>query len=128
MLTLNNFLVVAIGGLVGSVLRWLTSVALNPLWPAVPLGTLAVNIVGGYIIGMALAWFIHQPGAPVELRLLITSGFCGGFTTFSAFSAEVVGFMVEGRTAWALATIGANLVGALVATYLGMKTTHVLMR
>jgi CrcB protein len=110
------------------VLRWLTSVALNPLWPAVPLGTLTVNIVGGYIIGMALAWFILQPGTPVATRLLITSGFCGGFTTFSAFSAEVVGLALEGRTAWALATIGANLVGALGATYLGMKTTQLLVR
>ncbi len=53
---------------------------------------------------------------------MITTGFCGGFTTFSAFSAEVVGLAIQGRTAWAVATIGANLVGALVATYLGMKT------
>ncbi len=64
MLTLNNFLVVAIGGLVGSVLRWLMSVWLNPLWPVVPLGTLGVNVIGGFIIGMALAWFIHQPIDP----------------------------------------------------------------
>ena len=124
MLTLNNFLVVAIGGLVGSVLRWLMSVAMNPLWPVVPLGTLGVNVIGGFIIGMALAWFIHQPSTSIEVRLLVTSGFCGGFTTFSAFSAEVVGLLVQGRTAWALATIGANLVGALLATYLGMKTVQ----
>ncbi|MDB5804402.1 MAG: camphor resistance protein CrcB [Betaproteobacteria bacterium] len=124
MLTFNNFLVVALGGLVGSVLRWWVSVALNPLVAAVPLGTLTVNIVGGFIIGMALAYFIAQPATPVALRLLVTSGFCGGFTTFSAFSAEVVGFMVEGRLAFALATIGANLAGALLATFLGMKTVQ----
>jgi CrcB protein len=124
MLTFNNFLVVAAGGLVGSVLRWWVSVVLNPLLAAVPLGTLTVNIVGGFIIGMALAYFIVRPDTPVAMRLLVTSGFCGGFTTFSAFSAEVVGFMVQGRLAFALATIAANLAGALLATYCGMKVVQ----
>lgn len=122
MLTFNNLLAVAVGGVIGSVLRWLVSVWLNPVLPAVPLGTLTVNIVGGFIIGMALAYFIARPDTPVAVRLLITSGFCGGFTTFSAFSAEVIGFMVEGRSAYAFATIAANLIGALGATFAGMKT------
>ena len=124
MLTLNNFLAVAIGGLIGSLLRWLVSVWLNPLWPPVPLGTMAVNVVGSFIIGMALAWFIHEPQTSVSLRLLITSGFCGGFTTLSAFSAEVVGLLLEGRVAWAFATMCVNVIGAFAATYLGMKTVQ----
>jgi CrcB protein len=126
MLTFNNFLVVAIGGLVGSVLRWLTSVALNPVFPSVPLGTLTVNLVGCFIIGMALAYFIAHPTVATETRLLITSGFCGGFTTFSAFSAEVVGLAIAGRLHWAAATVAANLIGSLLATYIGMRAVPLL--
>jgi CrcB protein len=124
MLTLNNFLAVAIGGLIGSLLRWLVSVWLNPLWPPVPLGTMAVNVAGSFIIGMALAWFIHEPQTSVSMRLLITSGFCGGFTTLSAFSAEVVGLLLEGRVVWAFTTMCVNVIGAFAATYLGMKTVQ----
>lgn len=127
MLTFNNFLVVAIGGLIGSVLRWVVSVLLNPAIQAVPLGTLAVNVIGGFIIGAVLAWFIANPGAPVIVRLFLTTGICGGFTTFSAFTAEVVGAFVEGRSAHALATIGANLFGALLSTWAGMKAVQAMV-
>lgn len=124
MLTFNNFLAVAIGGLIGSVARWVVSVLLNPTLQAVPLGTLAVNIIGGFIIGATLAWFIANPTASPVIRLFITTGICGGFTTFSAFSAEVVGAFLEGRSAHALATIAANLCGALLATWAGMKAVQ----
>ncbi|HEY4371947.1 MAG TPA: fluoride efflux transporter CrcB [Burkholderiales bacterium] len=127
MLTFNNFLAVAVGGLIGSVARWVVSVLLNPTIQAVPLGTLAVNIVGGFIIGATLAWFIANPTAPPIVRLFITTGICGGFTTFSAFSAEVVGAFLEGRSAHAFATIAANLCGALLATWAGMKAVQVMV-
>jgi CrcB protein len=128
MLSMINLLAVAGGGLAGSVLRWLVSIALNPLFPALPLGTLAVNVTGGFGIGIALAWFIHHPSVAPETRLLITSGFFGGYTTFSAFSAEVVGLAVAGRAHWALATVAANVLGALLATWLGMKALEWVVR
>lgn len=122
MISLGNFLAVAFGGMVGSIARWLTSVWLNPVVSGLPLGTLAVNMVGGYVIGFALAVFAANPATPTEARLLVTSGFCGGFTTFSAFSSEVVTLFVANRLEWALATMASNVIGALVMTYLGMKT------
>lgn len=122
MITVANLLAVAIGGMVGSIMRWLMSVWLNPVLSGLPLGTLAVNVIGGYGIGFALAAFLANPATPMEMRLLVTSGFFGGFTTFSAFSSEVVLLASAGRTEWALATIACNVIGALVMTFLGMKT------
>jgi len=121
MVSLGNILAVAIGGMVGSVLRWLMAVWLNPIWSGLPLGTLAVNVIGGFGIGFALAAFLANPSTPIELRLLVTAGFFGGFTTFSAFSSEVVMLMSTGRMEWAVMTVAANVLGALVMTYLGMK-------
>jgi CrcB protein len=127
MLTFGNLLAVAFGGMIGSVLRWLTAVWLNHLLPGLALGTLAVNMIGGFCIGLALAAFYNNPAWPVELRLLATAGFCGGFTTFSAFSSEVVMLMTEGRMEWAAATVLANVIGALLTTYAGMKAFQALM-
>ena len=126
MLTAANFLAVALGGMVGSLLRWLMSVWLNPVLTGLALGTLAVNMIGGFAIGFALAAFMQHPHIPSEWRLLATAGFCGGFTTFSAFSSEVVLLLIEGRVAWATLTIGANVIGAVATTYLGVKAFQML--
>src|SRR5205807_3992604 len=86
--TFPGFLAVGGGAAVGAWLRWWLGMLLNPLFPTLPLGTLAANLVGGYLMGIALAVLSHFEALPPEARLLITTGFLGGLTTFSTFSAE----------------------------------------
>lgn len=109
-------LAVFIGGGTGSVARWLLSMRFNPLHQIIPLGTLAANLIGAFIIGMGLAWFNRMTHIDPVWKLLITTGFCGGLTTFSTFSAEVVFLLQEGRVSWALLNIALNLLGSLMMT------------
>ena len=109
-------LAVFIGGGTGSVARWLLSMRFNPLHQIIPLGTLAANLVGAFIIGMGLAWFNRMTHIDPVWKLLITTGFCGGLTTFSTFSAEAVFLLQEGRVSWALLNIALNLLGSLMMT------------
>lgn len=117
---------ISAGASLGAVLRWLLAARLNPLWPALPLGTLAANLVGGYCIGLALGWLGQHPDLPPQLRLFIVTGLLGGLTTFSTFSAEVVVALQSGRTAWALAIGVTHLCGSLVLTALGLATARAL--
>ncbi|PVZ85953.1 fluoride efflux transporter CrcB [Serratia sp. S1B] len=114
----NSLLAVFIGGGLGSVLRWAISLRLNPLHPHIPVGTLAVNLVGGFIIGLALALLSRMTQLDPTWKMLITTGFCGGLTTFSTFSLEVVYLLQDGRIAWAIANIFLNLAGSLSMTLL----------
>ncbi|WP_279023935.1 MULTISPECIES: fluoride efflux transporter CrcB [Gibbsiella] len=114
----NAFLAVFIGGGLGSALRWAMNLKLNPLHAHIPLGTLAVNLVGCFIIGLAMALFMRMNTVDPTLKLLITTGFCGGLTTFSAFSFEVIYLLQDGRFAWALANVALNLLGSLAMTLL----------
>lgn len=116
---LPSLLAVIIGGSVGCVARWVLAMKLNPIFQYLPLGTLLVNLVGGLIIGMAMAFFIKMPDLDPVWKLLITTGFCGGLTTFSTFSAEVVSMLQEGRLLWAGATVTAHVFGSLVMTFAG---------
>ncbi|QSW36532.1 fluoride efflux transporter CrcB [Leclercia pneumoniae] len=109
-------LAVFIGGGTGSVARCLLSMRFNPLHQIIPLGTLAANLIGAFIIGMGLAWFNRMTHIDPVWKLLITTGFCGGLTTFSTFSAEVVFLLQEGRVSWALLNIALNLLGSLMMT------------
>lgn len=113
---------ISAGASLGAVLRWLLAVRLNPLWPALPLGTLAANLVGGYGIGLALGWLGQHPELSPQLRLFIVTGLLGGLTTFSTFSAEVVTALQSGRTAWALAIGTTHLAGSLALTALGLAS------
>ena len=115
---LNSLLVVVIGGGVGSVLRWAVSMKMNPLNAPIPLGTLVVNLVGGFIIGLAMATFNRVTHLDANWKLLITTGFCGGLTTFSTFSLDVVYFLQDGRFTWALINMLLNLAGSLAMTLL----------
>lgn len=115
---LSSLLAVFIGGGLGSVLRWAVSLKLNPLSPHIPLGTLTVNLVGGFIIGLALALFTRMTHIDPMWKLLITTGFCGGLTTFSTFSLEVVYLLQDGRFVWAITNMLLNLAGSLIMTLL----------
>jgi CrcB protein len=118
----RSMVAVALGGVVGCLVRWLLSLALNRYFPLIPPGTLAANLIGGYIIGAAFAIFTLNPAMPVEWRLFVMTGFCGGLTTFSTFSVEVVLLMQSGRLPWAMATIAAHVVGSLLMTFAGIAT------
>jgi len=109
---------VFIGGGTGSVVRWFLSLKLNPVHGAIPIGTLTANLVGAFIIGMGLALFSRLTHLDPFWKLLITTGFCGGLTTFSTFSAEVVFLLQDGRLAWAALNVLLNLVGSFMMTAL----------
>ena len=112
----------AIGGTIGCLLRWFLAIFLNRYLAAIPPGTLAANLIGCYVIGMAIAFFAVYPQVAPEWRLFITTGFCGGLTTFSTFSAEIVILLQSGRTAWALGAVAAHLLGSLLMTFAGIAS------
>ncbi|HHA0037289.1 TPA: fluoride efflux transporter CrcB [Yersinia enterocolitica] len=114
----NTLLAVFIGGGVGSAVRWLVSLKLNSFSPNIPVGTLIVNLVGAFIIGLTLALFTRITHIDPVWKLLITTGFCGGLTTFSTFSVEVVYLLQDGKLAWAAGTVALNLAGSLAMTML----------
>ena len=118
----RSLVAVAVGGLLGCLLRWVLAMLLNRYVPTVPPGTLAANLIGCYLIGVALALFTQYPAFAPEWRLFVTTGFCGGLTTFSTFSAEVVFLMQSGRTAGALLAIAVHLGGSLLMTFAGVGT------
>lgn len=115
---LQLLLAVFIGGGTGSVARWLVSMKLNPVHQLIPLGTLTANLIGAFIIGAGLAWFNRMTHIDPVWKVLITTGFCGGLTTFSTFSAEVVFLLQEGRAGWALLNVAVNLLGSFAMTAL----------
>lgn len=115
---LQLLLAVFIGGGTGSVARWFLSMRFNPMHQVIPLGTLTANLIGAFIIGMGLAWFNRMTHIDPMWKLLITTGFCGGLTTFSTFSAEVVFLLQDGRINWALANIAVNMLGSFAMTAL----------
>jgi len=118
----TSVLAIGIGAALGALLRWGLSVWLNGLLPALPPGTLAANLVGGYLIGVAIVFFTQQVHLPPEWRLFVITGFLGGLTTFSTFSAEVMRLLQDGRLAWAGAAMAAHVAGSLLATWAGMLT------
>jgi CrcB protein len=113
---------ICVGASLGALLRWALAVRFNPVFAALPLGTLAANLLGGYLVGIALAFFANHPALPPQARLLVVTGFLGGLTTFSTFSAEVVAQIQQGHLPWALAIAFAHLAGSLVLTGLGIAT------
>lgn len=126
-MTYIGLLIVGAGGLVGSALRWLIGLRMNAIFPALPLGTLAANIIGGYIIGLAAGAVTADLGLSQNMRLFLIPGFCGGLTTFSTFSLETVTSLMNGRIGWGLGEIAIHVTGSLLATALGLFTVRMLV-
>ena len=118
---------VGAGAAIGAWMRWGLSLALNHLTPNLPLGTLLSNLIGGYLIGVAVEVIMSHTLLTPEARLFITTGFLGGLTTFSTFSAEAVGLLARSQYAWAAALICAHLLGSLAMTALGIVTVRAVM-
>lgn len=123
---LTSVLSISAGASLGALLRWVLAGRFNPLFPALPLGTLAANLVGGYLIGIAVAVFANAPSLSPQWRLFVVTGFLGGLTTFSTFSAEVVTQMQQGHGPWALATAFSHMLGSFALCALGMATVSLL--
>jgi fluoride exporter len=119
-----GFAAVGVGASLGAWLRWWLGLRLNPVFPTLPLGTLAANLLGGFLVGLALAFFERHPGLPPEARLMVITGFMGGLTTFSTFSGEVVALIGRDEYFWALATVGLHVFGSLLLTAAGVLTVR----
>ena len=114
---LAGFVALVAGSLIGATLRWLAQIVLNPMQPLLPLGTLMVNVVGGFVIGGVLAVLDAHPTIPPYWRVFAVTGVLGGLTTFSSFTAESMRLLQEGRYGWALVHAGAHVFGALLACF-----------
>jgi fluoride exporter len=123
---LNSILAISAGASLGAVLRWLLGMSLNAMFPTVPPGTLAANLIGGFFIGLAIPVFINNPWLASEWRFFVVTGFLGGLTTFSTFSAEVTTLLQQGRWFWALGAIALHVLGSLIMTMLGLATASAL--
>lgn len=119
---IGPILAISGGASLGALLRWVLGTQLNALLPMLPPGTLAANLLGGYLVGIAVAFFAGHPSLPPEWRLFVVTGFLGGLTTFSTFSAEVVTQLIEGRWPWALGAVAVHVMGSVAMTLLGIGT------
>jgi CrcB protein len=122
----SGFVAVGIGAAFGAWLRWGLGLLLNSFLPVLPLGTLAANLVGGYLMGLTMGIFALSATLSPEVRLLVTTGFLGGLTTFSTFSAEAVTLIARGQYGWATTHVLLHLIGTLAMTGLGILTIQLL--
>ena len=119
---LNAILAISAGASVGAISRWLLGVALNALFPPIPMGTLAANLIGGYCIGLCMSVFAFFPSIAPGWRLFALTGFLGALTTFSTFSAEVVTLVQQERFIMAAGAAALHLFGSLGMTFLGIAS------
>ena len=119
----KSILAIALGAVLGALLRWQLGAKFNSLFPTIPPGTLVANLIGAYVIGLGIAFFATFSA---EWRLLVVTGFCGSLTTFSTFSAEITTLLQQGRIAWALGAVTAHVVGSVVMTFAGIATIYLL--
>ncbi|HEY2346362.1 MAG TPA: fluoride efflux transporter CrcB [Xanthomonadaceae bacterium] len=117
---LSGWIGISIGAALGALLRWHLGMWLNPVFPTIPLGTLAANLVGGLLVGVIMEYTALNAAFPPALRLAAVTGFLGGLTTFSTFSAETVTLLMRREIGWSFAAIGAHVAGSLAMTTLGI--------
>ncbi|WP_301102445.1 fluoride efflux transporter CrcB [Propionivibrio sp.] len=122
----KSILAISLGAVLGTLLRWQLGSKLNSIFPTIPPGTLAANLVGAYVVGISLAFFATFSAISPEWRLLVITGFCGGLTTFSTFSAEITMLLQQGRISWALGAVAAHVVGSVLMTFAGIGTVYLL--
>lgn len=123
---ITGFLAVGVGAALGAWFRWGLGVGLNAVLPNLPLGTLAANLVGGFLVGAVVEWFAQQGPLPPELRLFLITGLLGGLTTFSSFSAEAVGLLNTARYGWMALLVSSHVIGSIAMTLLGMLSVRAL--
>jgi fluoride exporter len=121
-IAMNGFLAVGAGAAIGAWLRWGLSLWLNSHAQKFPLGTLTANLIGGFLVGLAVAYFAENTQLSPAWRLFVITGFLGGLTTFSTYSAEVVGLLEHGEILPALVIAFAHLAGSFALTALGLWT------
>ncbi len=123
---MSTVLAICFGACLGALARWQLGLWLSPSGALIPWGTLAANLIGGYLVGVCVGVFQHLPGLDPLWRLTLVTGFLGALTTFSSFSVEIVALLQQGRYALALGTAGAHLLGSLALTLLGLKSVTLL--
>ena len=119
-------LAISIGAALGALLRWALGLKLNAILEVIPFGTVAANLLAAYVIGLATASFATTSNLSPEWKLLIITGFCGGLSTFSTFSMEIVTLLQRQQFAWAAGSIGLHVVGSVLMTLAGMATWQLL--
>jgi CrcB protein len=118
--TASGLIAVGVGAAIGAWLRWALALLWNPVFGPVPLGTLAANVIGGLLIGVAMELIGRNAGWPPEVRLFLVTGFLGGLTTFSTFSAETVGLLERGDFGWAGGLVMLHVCASIAATFAGI--------
>ena len=118
---MKTILLIGLGGGVGSILRYLTTVAVNRLWPATfPWGTFTVNMAGSFLVGILVGFFGRQLPVNTDVRFLLITGFCGGYTTFSTFASENISLLQSGQSLTAFAYMAGSLLAGLLAVWIGL--------
>ncbi|EON92944.1 chromosome condensation membrane protein [Marinobacter lipolyticus SM19] len=117
-----SFVAVSVGAVIGANLRWALSLWLNASYHAIPIGTLVANLVGGWLIGVLIGFFMHGSSLAPEWRLFAITGLCGALTTFSTFSLEMFAAIQEGKWGMAIAGVLAHVIGSILMTALGIYT------
>ncbi len=123
---IKPFLAISAGAACGALLRWALGLKLQAVWATIPCGTLVANLLAGYIIGLAAAYFAAHPGLSPQWKLLVITGFCGGLSTFSTFSMEVVTLLQRQQFGWAAGTIALHVLGSVLMTFAGLATWQAL--
>ena len=118
-MSFSGFIAVGCGAAAGAWLRWWLAILLNPIFPTLPLGTLAANLLGGWLMGLAMGFFGHFESLPPEMRLLLMTGFLGGLTTFSTFSAEAATLISHEQYGWTAVSVAVHVIGSVLMTLLG---------
>jgi len=124
----SGFIAVGCGAAVGAWLRWWLGLLLNPIFPTLPLGTLAANLLGGWLMGLAMGFFGHFESLPPEIRLLLMTGFLGGLTTFSTFSAETATLISREQYGWTAVIVSAHVIGSVSMTLIGAAMVNLMLK